>query len=335
MIDHSQLYRILEDIGEGAFSRVYKAINSETNQIYAIKVIKVKENDLQLQREIEIVKNMDHANIAKVYDVQFCDCEVHIIMEYCAGGTLLNFINLAAFRGSLSEIECGMLFRQMASAVHYLHSELKVVHRDLKCENWMLCSKNVIKLIDFGLSRVCLDDVLMRTSCGSLLYVAPEICRGIQYNEKVDVWSLGVVLYAMIHGSLPFRGSDESAIITEIVTKEPTYSTKLSPSLKALLEGMLIKDPDNRLSINGVLSAPWLSKDELSPLISTNVNLFQAPARCVSAEPQKTVVYRKRSHTAGRVHIWRPCYFVTETTIPGDSQPRRATRLPSLLTRIT
>ncbi|OHS96950.1 CAMK family protein kinase [Tritrichomonas foetus] len=265
-------YLFVGPIGAGTFSRVYKAVSKKTQRLVAIKEIditKVKDFGL-IEREIEISSTIKHKYVAEIYSV-INEVEtrkkLYIVMEYVENGTLLNYVNE---RTKLSEAEAKKFFIQLVDFINYIHS-YNIVHRDLKCENIMLDRNNNIKIVDFGLSRKIEEpSSYMATFCGSAQYAAPEVLMHLPYTHSIDIWSLGVVLYAMVHGRLPFESNNQLALINQIIKSEPSYDRNLSGALLGILQGMLDKNPESRMSIREIISHPWI-KDDFP------INIFYGP----------------------------------------------------------
>ena len=248
----------LEKIGEGSSSEVFRAMHKLTNRIYAVKVISKDYSLIEMQRirnEIRISTKICHPFIVKVFDTFEDQTSIFVVMEYIPNGTLLK---LVSENGKLKEEEAKKYFVQIVDALSYLHERQKIVHRDLKCENIMLDSNNDVRLIDFGFSKYY-DNTALKTICGSLQYTAPEILLGKEYDNKVDIWSLGVILYSMVHGYYPFTNEKQNLLIKAIEENDPIFNKDLSSELKNLMTKMLIKDPSQRISLFDIKTHPWIS----------------------------------------------------------------------------
>jgi Serine/threonine protein kinase len=184
-----------------------------------------KELDL-LRREIDILREVDHPNIIKCYDIYEDTSHIYIIMEYCSGGELFTKITT---QGSLNEIEARIYMRKMLMAVSHLHS-LNIVHRDLKTENFLFdnkCATKELKLVDFGLSNKFGNRFeQMHSKVGTIYYVAPEVLAG-NYDNKCDMWSLGVLMYTMLSGDLPFFDEQIAEVYRKLKSGTYFYSKKL------------------------------------------------------------------------------------------------------------
>jgi len=203
-------YKFEEKLGTGSFAVVKRAINKNTGDVVAIKIIEKKNLSAQeldtLNEEVEILRKIDHRHIVKLYDIYETKDHLYMVMEILRGGELFDSI---VRRGTYSEKEAAAVMRQIIEAVEYLHSR-GIAHRDLKPENLIYeddPEKNpraLVKITDFGLAKLLGHDELtgmMKTACGTPGYVAPEILKGMEYTESIDIWSLGVILYILLCGS--------------------------------------------------------------------------------------------------------------------------------------
>jgi serine/threonine protein kinase len=214
----------------------------------------------RLQREIALLKKMEHPFIAEFFQV-FETPEAHaLVMEYVENGNLLDYVNS---NGRLSEDQARRYFTQLLSVLEYLHYERKVAHRDLKCENVLLDRYNNIRIIDFGLSNMFSDiNPKLSTACGSPAYAAPEMVRGNPYTQTADIWSAGILLFAICVGHLPFDDDNLQRLLHKIVYNEVFYPSFLSPPLIDLLQKMICKEPNNRISLEMIKNHPWFSQSE-------------------------------------------------------------------------
>ena len=250
-------YKLLEKIlGEGSFGRVKLAIHMKTGKQVAFKMINKSKLDVagvcKVLREIAIMKLLNHPNIIKLLQVIHTETFIYIVMEYVSGGEVYDYL---AHHGRMREEVARSKFRQIISAVHYCH-EKSIVHRDLKLENVLLDEAMNIKLIDFGFSSKFTPGVRMDTFCGSLSYSAPELFLAQKYDgPKVDVWSLGVMLFVMATGSLPFGGSKASALQVKQLASKGNFSIPfyVSQDLRNLLAKMIVVDPQRRATLETVM----------------------------------------------------------------------------------
>ncbi|KAI9564094.1 hypothetical protein GHT06_007832 [Daphnia sinensis] len=217
-----QRFDLVRKLGQGTYGKVQLGINKETGQEVAIKTIKKAkietEADLiRIRREIQIMSSVRHPNIIHIYEVFENKEKMVLVMEYAAGGELYDYLSQ---RKVLNETEARRVFRQVASAVYYCHKH-NICHRDLKLENILLDENKTAKIADFGLSNVFDDRRLLTTFCGSPLYASPEIVRGTPYHgPEVDCWSLGVLLYTLVYGAMPFDGSNFKRLVKQISSGE-------------------------------------------------------------------------------------------------------------------
>eukprot|EP01104_Vermistella_antarctica_P009774 TRINITY_DN2544_c0_g4_i1.p1 TRINITY_DN2544_c0_g4~~TRINITY_DN2544_c0_g4_i1.p1 ORF type:complete len:1366 (+),score=288.05 TRINITY_DN2544_c0_g4_i1:1112-5209(+) len=258
-------------LGEGTTGKVKLAINTVTGQRAALKIINVRallrnskssdrsETTTRLKREITILQLLRHPNIIKLYEVTENDGVIYIFMELAKGGELFEQI---AARGKLSEKEARKLMRQICSAVEYCHANL-VVHRDLKLENLLIDSDGNIKVIDFGFSTYLVPGHLLSTKCGSPHYCAPEVIMCDSYvGPAADVYSMGVILYAIVCGYLPFaRASlhNPGKIVRAALKCEYKREPHLSPMCQDLIERMLRPNPVDRITLEQVRAHPWMN----------------------------------------------------------------------------
>ncbi|GKT50746.1 putative serine/threonine-protein kinase iksA [Colletotrichum spaethianum] len=220
---------------------------------------------LSIEREVAILKLVDHPNVMKVYDIWENRSEIYLVLEYVEQGDLFDYINT---NGRFAEEGAMFLFRQMMSALQYCHS-FNICHRDLKPENILLTSDNKVKIADFGMAALHQSsDHRLVTACGSPHYAAPELLKHKHYRgDKADIWSLGVILYALLAACLPFDDPDIGALLQK--TKRGIYEIPdfLSPEAKDLIRRMLVANPDTRISIKEMWQHPLIRKyDHLDDL---------------------------------------------------------------------
>ena len=247
-------------IGQGTFATVRLATHIKTNEIVAIKILekeKMKEIDkIRSNREIKILKKMRHRNIVHLYNDINTEKLIYLIMEYVKGKELLTYINE---KNKLNENESCYYFQQIISGIEYLE-KLKIVHRDIKLENIIIEDNKNIKILDFGLSNFYQKNNILYSSCGSLCYASPEMVEGKKYSGScVDIWSSGIVLFAMLCGYLPFTDSNEQKLFKKIVEGKLYFPHFLSEQAKDLLNKVLTKDPLKRITINKIKKHPWFN----------------------------------------------------------------------------
>jgi tRNA A-37 threonylcarbamoyl transferase component Bud32 len=256
-------YEVQRKLDSGAFATVWLGEHRLTHVRVALKAVdnaSLTTSDLQARfvREMAIAKQLDHPFIAHVFEVIRTDDQTFIVQELAERGSILDFINA---RDRVPEVQARRLFGQLVCVLDYLHNEKRVVHRDLKAENVLLDRHMNIRVIDFGLSNTfTADNGLLHTSCGSPHYAAPEMIKGEPYTKAVDIWSAGVLLYAMVTGGLPFSSDTLNRLLTRIAIAEPYIPAFLSPALRDLLVKLLQKRPKERLSIQRIREHPWLAQ---------------------------------------------------------------------------
>ncbi|XP_046667192.1 LOW QUALITY PROTEIN: maternal embryonic leucine zipper kinase-like [Homalodisca vitripennis] len=263
MVRHAalkNLYETEKTIGTGGFAKVKLARHLLTGEKVAIKIMDKSclGDDLpRVKMELEALKNLSHHHICKLYQVIETETHFFLVMEYCSGGELFDHIVQCS---RLSEMESRSFFRQILSAVAYLHSK-GYVHRDIKPENVLLDKDQCVKLIDFGLcAKPCpAIDSYLETACGSPTYAAPELIKGDKYlGEAIDVWSMGVMLYALLCGCLPFESDKIDVLYKQIVSGKYNAPEHLSEGSRKILRDMLETDPTKRITIEKLLSHKWV-----------------------------------------------------------------------------
>jgi serine/threonine protein kinase len=258
-------YVFLQKIGTGAYASVFSARHSVTMTTVAVKAvaknrIKTAVDFKLLQREVALMKTLDHPFIASLFDVLEDPAHFYLVIEHIENGTLLDYIN--ATRG-LQEQQAHRLFCQLVSVLEYLHFERRIVHRDLKAENVLMDRHMNVRLIDFGLSTSFgKEDAAFQTTCGSPAYVAPEIIKEQGYTATADIWSLGILLFAMVAGTLPFSGENIGAMLSRIIGANPVIPNFLSMECQNMIERLLTKDPKMRITIPQIKEHPWVLKFE-------------------------------------------------------------------------
>ncbi|KAH0568660.1 testis-specific serine/threonine-protein kinase 3 isoform X1 [Cotesia glomerata] len=273
-------YLIGKKIGQGSYATVHLADyldnNSSKKMRLACKIFdkeKAPPDFLEkfFPRELEILTKVENPHIIQVHSILQRGPRVFIFMRYADNGDLLDHIIRS---GVVSEQQSKLWFRQMASGLQYLHGK-HIAHRDLKCENILLSRKFNVKLADFGFARYCVDEenkrVLSYTYCGSAAYAAPEVVSGTPYNPKLaDVWSLGIILYIMLNGTMPFKDDNIKKLLKDQMGKNWVFRSRvlktLSPLAVNIVKRILEPDVTVRLTLDRVLAHEWLKnkKDKLS-----------------------------------------------------------------------
>ncbi|XP_063606375.1 MAP/microtubule affinity-regulating kinase 3-like isoform X9 [Penaeus indicus] len=271
-------YRLLKTIGKGNFAKVKLAKHIPTGKEVAIKIIdKTQLNPGSLQklfREVRIMKILDHPNIVKLFQVIETERTLYLVMEYASGGEVFDYL---VFHGRMKEKEARAKFRQIVSAVQYCHQK-KIIHRDLKAENLLLDSEMVIKIADFGFSNEFTPGNKLDTFCGSPPYAAPELFQGKKYDgPEVDVWSLGVILYTLVSGSLPFDGSNLKELRERVLRGKYRIPFYMSTDCENLLKKFLVLNPARRASLETIMKDRWMNigyeDDELKPYVEPTIDL--------------------------------------------------------------
>ncbi|KAI7882086.1 kinase-like domain-containing protein [Mucor mucedo] len=260
-------------IGYGGFATVRKGFRVSDGQKVAIKIIKksfhTEETDYRLERELSIWKLLDHPHIVRLIKVLETDSATFLICDYCSGGSLLDLL-----KKPMSEIEARRIFIQLAQAIQYLHEEAKVCHKDLKLENILFDQDNNVKLCDFGLA-LCQQplklnavtnlplspEILDELDCaaGSLAYAAPEQIKSAKAIScpSTDIWSLGVILYALVTAKLPFHDDYDLRLQQKIMQGDYHMPPYLSAELQDLIKSCLSLTPESRFNIDQVLQSRW------------------------------------------------------------------------------
>ena len=258
-------YEIIKTIGEGTFGKVKLEKNIPTNELVEIKILeKAKLNDKEdlnnIMKEIKFLKTFNHINIISLYEIIETEMNYYIIMEY-AENELFSYI---VENNYLDEETASFFFIQIIFSIEYIHKKKKIAHRDLKPENILLTNNNeIIKIIDFGLANIYKNkkNELLETSCGSPCYAAPEMILGKKYyGIDVDIWSSGIVLFAMVSGFLPFEDDDNENIYRKVVLGKFDLPDHLSFECKDLINKILIGNPKKRIKINDIKKHKFLQK---------------------------------------------------------------------------
>ncbi|XP_078675702.1 MAP/microtubule affinity-regulating kinase 3-like isoform X36 [Branchiostoma floridae x Branchiostoma belcheri] len=267
---HIGKYRLLKTIGKGNFAKVKLARHVPTGKEVAIKIIdKTQLNPSSLQklfREVRIMKMLNHPNIVKLFEVIETEKTLYLVMEYASGGEVFDYL---VAHGRMKEKEARAKFRQIVSAVQYCHQK-RVVHRDLKAENLLLDSDMNIKIADFGFSNEFTPGNKLDTFCGSPPYAAPELFQGKKYDgPEVDVWSLGVILYTLVSGSLPFDGQNLKELRERVLRGKYRIPFYMSTDCENLLKRFLVLNPLKRGSLEAIMRDRWMNvgydDDDLKP----------------------------------------------------------------------
>ena len=259
-------YQIKQTLGEGTFGKVKLGIYIPTNEKVAIKVIEKdrmtdKDDIVRLKREFDMLSKFNHPNVILVTEIFESVDSYYSVMEYCEKGELFNYI---VEKKRLSENESSFFYYQIIQGLEYIHS-LGIVHRDLKPENLLLSKEHLLKIIDFGLSNYFKkgQKELLSTPCGSPCYASPEMVAGKKYDGmKIDVWSTGIILFAMLCGYLPFEDKNNDKLFDKILECKIEFPDFLSEDPKDLINKILVVDPDKRITIEEIKKHRYYLKGE-------------------------------------------------------------------------
>jgi len=272
-IKHIGPYEIRGVIGEGSFSIVRLAYNEEKNKHFACKQISrhtIESKNLKdrFEEEVRINQQMNHPGIVRLIDLMKDEYNYYIFMEFCPNGDLFQYV---VDRGKLDENDCKRKIRQILIALQHLH-KLGVSHRDLKPENILLDQYCNPKISDFGLSKFVREMGMVNTPCGSPCYASPECISGLPYNGfSNDVWSCGVIVYALSTGKLPWTKRNNIELFEQIRRGEYKIPTDLSPKLQSFIRGLLTVDLNKRMTLNQALEHPWLEDAPTSIEVSESL----------------------------------------------------------------
>lgn len=267
-------------IGQGTFGKVRLGTHQITQEKVAIKILekdKIKDQAdvTRVMREIQILKIVRHPNIVQLYEIIETSRQLFLIMEYAPGGELFDYI---VKKKRIQDKEACRFFRQILAGITYLHRN-KVCHRDLKPENLLLDENMNIKIVDFGLSNTYTRPTdTLKTACGSPCYASPEMIAGKRYlGLDTDLWSLGVILYAMTVGYLPFEDPDTNKLYKKILSCDFLIPGYVEKPCKDLIKKLLLSAPDKRLKVAGIQEHPWYQQGTETPLEGIIVGEDQIP----------------------------------------------------------
>lgn len=298
-------YDLYGTLGEGAFGKVKYAVNTETNEAVAIKIldkdkIQTRNMGAQIKKEISIMKMINHHHVVMVKDVFATSAKIFIVLEFVGGGELFDKI---ANEGKLPEEKARFYFKQLVEGLSHCHNN-GVCHRDLKPENLLLDTDGNLKISDFGFSTLNIGDAdgdggaraeLLHTTCGTPNYVAPEVLGKDGYDGKrADVWSIGVILYVLLAGYLPFDENTMVQLFQKIKNADFEYPDWFSDEARDLLSRTLVPDPSARIKLSEMKSHPWMQHADSGPEPSKGDNsaatagappVSNAPAASVPTPP--------------------------------------------------
>lgn len=262
-------YELKEEMGVGSTSKCYRCIRKSDNKEFACKVIDKRQVEMkfsglleQFYVEINVLKSLNHPNIIHLEDTFESSDRIYMVMELMKGGELFDYV---VEKGTLSEEEASNIVRKITSAVANMHGQ-NIIHRDLKPENLLLTSKGPdaeVKLIDFGLAKVMYEPVAS-SFLGTKGYLAPEMLQRHSYDKAIDMWALGVIVFVLLCGCLPFdddssRIASDAAARKKFALRFPKWASSLSASAKDLLHNLLEINPKTRYTADQALNHPWVS----------------------------------------------------------------------------
>lgn len=269
-------YDLYGTLGEGAFGKVKYAVNTETNEAVAIKIldkdkIQTRNMGAQIKKEISIMKMINHHHVVGVRDVFATSAKIFIVLEFVGGGELFDKI---ANEGKLPEEKARFYFKQLVEGLEHCHNN-GICHRDLKPENLLLDTEGNLKISDFGFSTLNIGDAdgdggaraeLLHTTCGTPNYVAPEVLGKDGYDgKKADVWSIGVILYVLLAGYLPFDENTMVALFQKIKNADFEYPDWFSDDARDLLDKTLVPDPHKRIKLADMKAHAWMQGADSGP----------------------------------------------------------------------
>ncbi len=280
-----KFYKYGRLLGKGAFGKVNLSLHVLTGRLVAIKSINKSKltserHKAKIQLETSIMKSLSSSNyIVKIYETYQTQKHICIVMEYICAGDLLSYIRK---RSKLNENIAKFIFKQIILSLQFIHNK-NIVHRDIKLDNILIDLNNKIKICDFGVSKKINVNDIMYDQCGTPAYIAPEILKNKGYEGfSVDIWSCGVVLYAMLSGTVPFKGNDLNELHNLIMKGKFNTINDISNDAKHLIKSLLEVDPKKRININNILNHPWLINVDVNN--NKNYNLFTNAERILLAK---------------------------------------------------
>jgi calcium/calmodulin-dependent protein kinase I len=280
-----EVYELSKELGRGEFSVVLLGIHKQTKEQFAIKVIEKNEMDTsRLETEVSILQKVRHPHI--IFLKEFFDTpkKLYLVMELVTGGELFKKIIEI---GSYTEATASLCVKNTLSAVKYLHDN-GIVHRDLKPTNLLLKSPEDItnvKLADFGLSKIVGDQTILQTTCGTPIYVAPEVLAGDGYEKEVDLWSVGIITYILLCGFPPFfdDGKNLGALFEQIMSGTFDYPEQywgaISAEAKDFINKLLVVDPKARMTAAQAEAHPWIMQQGSNALLRSGAQMKAKPIK--------------------------------------------------------
>lgn len=344
-------YDLYGTLGEGAFGKVKYAVNTETNEAVAIKIldkdkIQTRNMGAQIKKEISIMKMINHHHVVGVRDVFATSAKIFIVLEFVGGGELFDKI---ANEGKLPEEKARFYFKQLVEGLEHCHNN-GICHRDLKPENLLLDTDGNLKISDFGFSTLNIGDAdgdgdaraeLLHTTCGTPNYVAPEVLGKDGYDgKKADVWSIGVILYVLLAGYLPFDENTMVALFQKIKNADFEYPDWFSDEAKDLLNKTLVPDPHKRIRLSEMKQHSWMQHADSGPTPS-HVDHGSATAGSppvVNHQEPHQIRSNKEKHANGHEHRSKPEHAAepapkppaaAAAAAPAPAEPAQAAKPPA------
>lgn len=269
-------YKVTRKLGEGMFSTVKLATHSLTGEKVAIKILektrisKVEDKE-RINREMAIMKKLNHFNIVKLYQIVENKLTIYLIHEHVEGKEFMEYLTK---KGKLKENEACKFYHQIISGLEYLH-QCGIAHRDFKPENILMSNDNtILKIIDFGLSNTYKNNQLLKTACGSPCYAPPEMIQEQSYNGALsDIWSSGIILYLMLCGNLPFYHEENEIMYQKILSGKFELPKFLSDNAKDILKKILEVDPKKRMNFEEIKAHPWFNIIDKNCFMHKGINV--------------------------------------------------------------
>ena len=300
-------FEIIKELGCGSFGRVFLARHKKTKVQYAIKAIDKKnktniEEKPYFRRELEVMYKIHHPNVVKLFghfeDNHYC----YFIMEYISKGNVYNLLTLNKKKQLATKVVASII-KDVISATYFLHNmNPPIIHRDIKPENVLLNDGIVAKLTDFGWSNYIEEEKERKTVCGTPIYLAPEIIKEKGHDEKVDIWCIGVLLFELMTGSIPFQGKDIESLKNNILHLKINWPKEMNKDAKDLITKILKLDPSERISLEEMLEHPFFTKyfpDAQKCLILPDPNIIYKTFIVSKDDPKTWDPVKKNSNMLG------------------------------------